>query len=897
MYNMIDKKSDNSDAVEKHKNLPLLLILLFGIALSVILFLVFRKMEDDRILSEFEKKANIITTFIQKDIDRNLELTTYMMAFYSASEELKGGDIVELNAEMSNFINNILKDNTFPDLKYIIWLPYVRQAERAAFEESSKKDIHPEFQITERVFKGGFARAKERKDYFPVNYIIPLEGNDSLLGYDFGSKPEYLSLIKKARDGGRLVSSGRIVNRRDDDDRYGFMLIAPVYSGDTIPGGIKERQKELIGVTATYFGINEMISEALQELNLRGFNIDLYDLFADDKERFLYRSEGGDVFKGLQSDKVKDINQGLHINNQLNVADRQWRLLIYPTKNYIEDQEGWHSWIFLINGLIITALLFGYIQKSLARARYIESLVAERTDELTEVNAELESEIDMRQEAQENIRRENAKLSAMITGMEEGVVFADSNDRIIEVNDFFCDFFGQNKDEILGKKVGDFHEGEALASVTELLRGMRENHNSPATTIQRPIGEHEVIMRVQPIYHDDDYEGVLVNVINVTELVNARKAAEEANSIKSEFLANISHELRTPMNGIIGMTDLAIITKSGEKQKEYLQMLKESADSMVKVINSILDFSSMEQDKIILDNHLFNLEETLRESIRENMPKAEEKGIDIKYSIGAEVPEELTGDSRRLGQVHNVLIENAIKFSNKGDVVVRVRKNALISNKIQLQFSITDTGIGIPKEKMDRLFKSFSQVDGSTTRKYGGVGLGLSIAQQLVEKMGGTIWVESGEGEGSTFYFTPIFTLPVTSESKEPAAEDKEAKYLSILVADDNTISQRFLKEVLTYKGWGVSLASNGSEVIDALNKNDYDILLLDLKMPKMDGFQTVEIIRKNEKDTDTHLPIIAITAQAFGDSKEKCLQAGMDEYMTKPIDMNRLFTIIKQLT
>jgi CheY-like chemotaxis protein len=373
----------------------------------------------------------------------------------------------------------------------------------------------------------------------------------------------------------------------------------------------------------------------------------------------------------------------------------------------------------------------------------------------------------------------------------------------------------------------------------------------------------------------------------------------------------MSHEIRTPINGVIGMTGLALDTNLSAEQREYLDMVKLSADSLLDVVNDILDFSKIESGNLKVDLVPFDLDHCVRSTVKVFASRAQLQKLTLTCDIQPGVPVAVVGDPGRLRQILTNLVGNAIKFTERGNVAVTVETESQTHGEAIIRFNVSDTGIGIPKEKHQAIFEPFVQADGSTTRKYGGTGLGLAISTNLVALLGGRIWLDSELGKGSTFHFTLRFELQKTPTSSTTAEDlafrervahptlPESQRNLRILLVEDNGVNQLLARRLLEKRGHAVVVAGNGREalaVLEASASNSFDLILMDVQMPEMDGFEATRLIREMEKSTSQHHPIIAMTAHTLKGDKERCLAAGMDAFVSKPIRADELFVAINDV-
>ena len=526
-------------------------------------------------------------------------------------------------------------------------------------------------------------------------------------------------------------------------------------------------------------------------------------------------------------------------------------------------------------------------------------------------------EIAERKRAEETVRERTALLAqaqerfkGIFESSMDAIGYATLQGNLVDVNEAYSKLTGYAKDELLAMRYQDYTPSEYFDRNRAIVERMLETGrpaNFESEFLTKGGARVSVELSTSVVLGADGTPiGLAAVVKNITErkraealLLSAKESAEAANRAKGEFLANMSHEIRTPMNGIIGMTDLALETELTQEQREYLGMVKSSAGSLLSLLNDILDFSKIEAGQLNFEAIGFDLRATVDGTMKALGLRADQKGLELACHILPDVPDALLGDPTRLRQILVNLVGNAIKFTAKGEVVVRVETEAETGGEAVLLFSVTDTGVGIPPESQGAIFDAFTQADSSMTRKYGGTGLGLAICSRLVRMMGGRIWVNSEVGRGSTFHFTSRFALQKVVPAQVPIVEMAMLRDLPVLVADDNPTNRRILQEMLI--GWHTKpvLFDSGQAALTALEEaktsgRSFPLIILDCQMPDMDGFSAAERIKHDPKLAGS--VVIMMTSAGFRGDAARCRELGIEAYLSKPIGRSDLLDAIKKV-
>lgn len=514
-------------------------------------------------------------------------------------------------------------------------------------------------------------------------------------------------------------------------------------------------------------------------------------------------------------------------------------------------------------------------------------------------------DISKRYHMEVELRHERNRMRTYLNTMHTLLVICDRQGRIIEVNNQFLSLIDSEDKKILGKPISNFCPKRSHHQINNYLRNISPQTNTTISAefplIAQSGKEFTIDWRITSIPCDGDNEEIVLTGLDITESVannqalksaniqirEALRSAESANQSKSVFLANMSHEIRTPMNGILGATELILDKSIDEEQKQYIDIIHSSSHSLLNIINDILDLSKIESGSFELEQINFDLHHLCNDVYQLFSGTAKQKGIQVLYFYGADLPQFWIGDPNRIRQILNNLFSNALKFTNQGRIDIRVQGERVANRPYDLTIQVKDSGIGIAEKKVEQIFSAFQQADTSTSRKYGGTGLGLTISQHLADAMQGKIAVESELGVGSTFSLHVPLTPGIIEDTVKPTSQERNY-HASILLAEDNKVNAKIASKILEKLGIQSTIVENGEQALHQAMNRDFDLVLMDVNMPVMDGITAAEKIRELSFPKNK-MPILALTANAMMEDKERCLRAGMNGFISKPINITRL--------
>ncbi len=894
------------------------LVALVGLSASVIAWQWLRARDEQLIRSAFRNDAIQQAQVIQFELDEQLGVLSAMSALYTAIPNVSHNDFDE-------FTSPFLVERR--GVQAMLWVPRVPAAQRAAHEAQGKAQVSPGYELRSFDKKGNPQTAPSgQQAYFPVYYAEMREkSSGALVGVDMMSVPALRQAITRARDEGSPIVSGLLKMPGLPEGASYVAGLYPIYSMEASSQTVPGRRENLRGVVVVIYNLNEIIKDALRELQPEPINLRLLDPVGAFGARTLYSYQWGHAQQPQASSTAQPapnlfapgISRAMHQRVRVEVPGQRWFLDFAPTHAYMEGQRTLAPAVALGGGILATALLFALVASAVTRAERIQEEVDKATTQLKEAHTQLENRTVA-------LAHSEKFLDDIIENIPLMVFVKDAQElRYERLNRAGEDLMGYRRVEMIGQSDYDFFPEEQADFFREKDRqalSERRMIDIPEETITDIRGEERILhTKKMPILGPDGEPAYLLGISeDITErkrheeelrssvfelaqsreqLRRAKDRAEDANRAKSEFLANMSHDIRTPMNGIVGFTELLLDTDLDGMQREYVALIDQSANSLLRLLNDILDLSKMEAGELTLEQTRFRLCDLLAEVLQTQAVRAFEKGVEIGYRIPVELPcVYLKGDRLRLRQIVENLVGNAIKFTDDGEVRVEVNTEWRRDDQICLHFAVSDTGVGISDEEQERIFEAFQQGAAVNDVKRG-TGLGLTIASRLVNAMEGEIWVESQLGTGSTFHFTAVFGAEDAPEAEKIPTPEVEGK--RVLVIDDTRMNRRMLREVLEHWGLEVTLAPGGAQGLSRLRdaaraREPYDVVLLDQIMPHMNGKQVAEAIAEHAELES--VPIILMSSAGLVPlSSEQYGELGVVRNLAKPVKQLELWSALTE--
>ena len=795
---------------------------------------------------EFQAKADLVYEEITRRYSTVEAILTSLAGFHQASDHVS-------DVQFTTFAQELL--NAYPYIRTAMSLHKLDHGARKDFEEDMQDRGYYQFSVTESTRDGRLVPANKRAEYLIIKIIEPLLPHmGSQLGYDVLSNPSMSEAVHNASRTGTGVAS--FVSGLLHSDKS-IIVFKAVYQGRYAPTSEKERMDMFNGAIAIETGTESLLSNIIAATGKMNATLSQNPTVED--QRFEYDFENK---SGTKSQPT--ILPLLSYKRHIDLYGQPTELSISQQISYSDIHYYWVIFTVVSCLIIYIAMLSTWLNLKIARLHEQE-----------------------------------------LEGYAARAAFSEENtDPIMRISHDGQLLYSNDPGQKITEDWKTTIEGYVPDSIKEFVRDVLQTNQYEE--IETSIGTTHYTLRFVPrraqnyvnVYGRDDTEQKRAEMA----LLEAKQAAEAANIAKSRFLATISHEVRTPMNGVLGMLELLLKTRLTEKQRGFTENALRSGKSLLGLINDILDFSKIESSKLTLERSPFDIKDTIDDVLQIVAEDAKKKNLTLITEI-PEINYQLIGDQQRLRQILTNLIGNAVKFTEQGTIIIRATKTAEYKTGVQLKFEISDTGIGIKPEALPYIFNDFTQQDDSTTRKFGGTGLGLAITKQLVNMMGGEIFVQSTPNEGSSFWITMQFETRLPELDKADSgvdymhesndvSDEEVMLHARILLAEDNAINQEVASAMLESAGCEVVAVENGEQALQALQNYQFDLVLMDCQMPTMDGFRATRELRKLHANY-SQIPVIALTADIQQGITQQCRQAGMDDYLSKPFTHESLVDMV----
>lgn len=782
-------------------------------------------------------------------------------------------------AEWNKYVNSLNIRDALPGVKGLGFIENVSQDNLEELIEQARLDGYATFHNhPETTFE----------DKFIVKYLAPEAANADLIGFDIGSDISKRAAVEHARDTGKATFTARDASlNKGGQDKANVLLLLPVYNKNVEVNLLAERRENLLGFVFSPI----IFQHFFQDLGTKELSFVIYDGEKIEKGRQLYQN-------------FEKYKPGYYSSqNTFEIGGRHWTMMATDNDLFARPFYIKGSFLIILSGFIISILVFLF------------------THYLLHENEEKSEQI---QKNQSRLSQSEKFLNLMMNSIPDLIFVKDKDFKVVRANEAFLNVYPPEKrDKVIGYTgVENFSTEEANLFLEQDRVAFKNGISQTNETLTLYNGEEINIFTTKVKFYDEDNAEYILGIgRDVSKIIQTQKdlenqveertkrykeqkdIAEQAGKAKEEFLANMSHELRTPLNSIIGLTNILLEEGSFKTEDaESLGIIKSASDNLLRTVNDILDISKIESGNVELEANSFNLADLATSLVDQIKPLASQKGLEVKDNLDVLQDTYIRADEHRIARIITNLLGNAVQYTNEGEIKVNFEIDSEEGGeKKNITIAVADTGIGIAKEKQEKIFDKFSQAEKSTERVYGGTGLGLAITKRLVDLMMGAITVESEEGVGTTFTVKLPFLTSTKAEAdeekkrnaphatmSEPAKNTIHISKAHILVAEDHEFNQVFIKKILKRIGNdNYELVPNGVAALDAYKKGKFDLVLMDCHMPKMDGYETTQKIREHELTIGKKgkTPIVAMTADIMPGTQERCLSVGMDAYISKPVD------------
>ena len=846
-------------------------VLLVSLGLTGVAFYLSRSYIQTNVQQRFRFQTEAMSALIGQ------RLLEYEIVLRSGAGLLSASDKMD-RAEWHQFVSKLFLQQKFPGSQGLGYSQFIEPGQLARHVAEVRAQGFPGYS----VWPEGV-----RDSYTAIVFLEPLDArNQRAIGYDMFSDATRRDAMEQARDTGQITLSARVtlVQETNGDVQNGFLMYMPVYKRGMPSTTVQERRAAILGFVYSPFRVTDFMTGTLDVAQSQT-DIALFEGNVATPQSLLYQNDAAPSGLAPAWRPNDALSAHLRIPGKL----RQWTLAVRTRPGYFSDIENYRSWRIAFGGVIIDLFLF-YLLVSIGRQKRA----------LNKLSQQLKAQLQ---------ETELVLMSAVETIGEAFVVY-DPQDRLVFCNDEYRQFYatsapviepGRTFEEIIryGALRGQYQDatGRVDAWVAERL-AIHQQGNTELIQHLEDGRWLKIRERKTPSGHIAGFR------VDVTELYQAKQAAEVANRAKSQFLATMSHEIRTPMNAILGMSQVLLTPElSEDDRQDCARTILRSGQTLLALLNDVLDISKVESGKFELQVSAFSPVELVREVVQLFAAPAHLKRLSIRVELSLEADLQYLADSSRLRQMLSNLIGNALKFTERGEICVALLALQDCAGAACLEFSVTDTGIGIAQDQISSLFEPFSQGDSSTSRQYGGTGLGLSLVRKFARWMGGDVGATSDAGVGSRFWFRiPAQSMesvaPATPAASSAAAGDPLPRFTGhVLVAEDEPLQQKVVLAALGKLGLTVRVAGNGQQALDLITAGEsFDLILMDLSMPVLNGLEATALIRLWQKEHHRALcPILAITADAFEEDRRRCDEAGMDGFLAKPVDFRELATTLAQ--